>query len=112
MKNMAPEKAYLESGLLRAKKNYFFFDFLILKIPDPCRNPDFIEFLPVMHFHTIQEHPIQICSESKSRVKKRYFLHFLKTVGRNYQSKIFQLIYLNQNTMVYIYMQYLHVTNG
>ena len=49
---------YLESGLLRAEES--FFGFFILKIPDPCRNPDFTKFLPVMHFHTIQEHPVQI----------------------------------------------------
>ena len=60
-KKMAPEQKnayYLESGLLGANKS-FFFGFLILKITHPCRNPDLTKFLPVMHFHTIQEHPVQ-----------------------------------------------------
>ena len=32
------------------KKNFFFVNFLILKIPDLWWNPDFTKFLPVMHF--------------------------------------------------------------
>ena len=41
-------------------KIVFLYGFLMLKIPDPCRNPDFIKFLPVIHFHTMQEHAVQI----------------------------------------------------
>ena len=41
-------------------KLVFFLSFLMLKIPDPCRNPDFTKFLPVIHFDTMQGHAVQV----------------------------------------------------
>ena len=60
-KKMAPEQKMLViwSQDCWGQKSLFF-SFIISQILNPCRNPDFTKFLPVMHFHTIQEHPLQI----------------------------------------------------
>ena len=50
----------------------FFLTFLYWEYQTHDQYPDFIKFLPAMHFHPIEKHPVQISSKSKLSVDDFY----------------------------------------